>query len=93
MSKGHIFLFAKVPFGSVVAQLKRKGRNTWAEARSQRAECVGGFRGHRVLQEERAGTWGSREGPDTKETEPGHHSPHRLEELLIDFVLPEVGSH
>lgn len=39
------------------------------------------------------GRGGSREGPDTKETEPGHHSPHRLEELLIDFVLPEVGSH
>lgn len=48
MRKGHIFLFANVPFGSVVAQLKRKGRNTWAEARSQRAECVGGFQGHSV---------------------------------------------
>lgn len=39
------------------------------------------------------GRGGSGEGPDTKETEPGHRGPHRLEELLIDFVLPEVGSH
>ena len=38
------------------------------------------------------GRGGSREGPDTKKTEPGHHSLHSLEELLIDFVLPEVGS-
>lgn len=36
---------------------------------------------------------GSREGPDTKKMEPGHCGLHRLEELLVDFVLPEVGSH
>lgn len=85
-------MFAKVPLGLVVAQLKRKGRNIWAEAKSQQSVLVDS-KNTECRRRRQRGRGGSREGPDTRKIEPGHRGPHGLEELLIDFVLPEVGGH